>query len=156
MISLHDLNCISDLLDERFLNALLTLKSRMDLPAKPKNKTNAANDSNGTTIRNKRQGDGNLLQSQHITMYHGKMLNANANFHCNNPRPLTTRTTQKKPYKYKCNECSYSTKHPSSLRIHERTLSGEKPFCCQICDKLFGRKDYLLKHMRCHTGEKPY
>jgi len=34
--------------------------------------------------------------------------------------------------------------------------TGDKPFCCSICDKRHQRKDVLKVHLKSHTGERPY
>ena len=38
------------------------------------------------------------------------------------------------------------------MRIH----SGEKPYQCKVCNKLFNQSQNLKYHMRIHTGDKPY
>ncbi|CAH1250535.1 ZNF554 [Branchiostoma lanceolatum] len=96
------------------------------------------------------------------------------------------RRRNRKKHVYVCEECGYRTRGKSTMIIHIRTHTGEKPFgcclcshrttseknlrhhmqkrhtglekpyVCEYCGYTTGTKSALVKHIRIHTGEKPY
>ncbi|KAF3852608.1 hypothetical protein F7725_005963 [Dissostichus mawsoni] len=52
--------------------------------------------------------------------------------------------------------CGKDFPYASKLQRHLRTHSGERPFPCSMCEKRFPEKGLLMIHERVHTGEKPF
>ncbi|XP_078606291.1 uncharacterized protein LOC144878986 [Branchiostoma floridae x Branchiostoma japonicum] len=57
---------------------------------------------------------------------------------------------------HKCGECDKEFRQLTDMKRHVRTHTGEKPFGCEDCGKQFSVLSQLKIHMRTHTGEKPY
>ncbi|XP_071038437.1 RE1-silencing transcription factor B-like isoform X4 [Parasteatoda tepidariorum] len=46
-----------------------------------------------------------------------------------------------------CSDCSYSTHDGSNFRKHVRIHTGNRPYMCTVCNKSFTLKHHLKNHM---------
>lgn len=59
-------------------------------------------------------------------------------------------------FTHSCPTCGKSFKKNSQLIRHVRIHTGEKPFVCEFCNKAFNQKNALNIHRTKHTGEKKF
>ena len=62
----------------------------------------------------------------------------------------------KPPRVHECTTCGQACVTPSALTKHLRVHSGDKPYSCHACGKAFARSGELSGHLRVHSGDKPY
>lgn len=63
---------------------------------------------------------------------------------------------EKKEYENRCKYCPKSFRKPSDLIRHVRTHTGEKPYQCKHCDKSFAVKCTLDCHLKVHEGNEKF
>lgn len=57
---------------------------------------------------------------------------------------------------YQCSLCLRKFQQKMSLVRHLKSHTGERPFQCPLCPKSFNQKCNMERHIRSHTGERPY
>ncbi|XP_068161548.1 early growth response protein 2b isoform X2 [Antennarius striatus] len=70
-------------------------------------------------------------------------------------RPSKT-PIHERPYPCPAEGCDRRFSRSDELTRHIRIHTGHKPFQCRICMRNFSRSDHLTTHIRTHTGEKPF
>ncbi|KAK6317510.1 hypothetical protein J4Q44_G00129100 [Coregonus suidteri] len=75
-------------------------------------------------------------------------------------RKYPNRQCKTPPHKrlYPCplETCDSRFSRSDELTRHIRIHTGQKPYQCRICMRNFSRSDHLTTHIRTHTGEKPF
>ncbi|MBN3275627.1 EGR1 protein, partial [Polyodon spathula] len=79
-------------------------------------------------------------------------------------KPIRARKSQtnlsgppkEKPFSCPMVNCERRFSRSDELNRHLRIHTGHKPFQCRICLRSFSRSDHLTTHTRTHTGEKPF
>lgn len=55
-----------------------------------------------------------------------------------------------------CPICRLGFSQPGNMKRHLRTHTGEKPYSCPHCKAAFSQTTHLKRHILTHTGERPH
>jgi len=66
------------------------------------------------------------------------------------------RRALERPHACPASPCSRRFARTDELTRHLRVHTGLKPFVCPVCERSFSRSDHLTTHVRTHTGERPF
>ncbi|XP_064102837.1 zinc finger protein 595-like isoform X1 [Macrobrachium nipponense] len=69
---------------------------------------------------------------------------------------MSTIMENDKTNKYPCKLCDAVSKTKGTFEKHMRRHTGEKPFSCQVCGKAFSLLCNVKRHEITHSGQKPF
>ncbi|KAL1467874.1 hypothetical protein MTO96_025909 [Rhipicephalus appendiculatus] len=55
---------------------------------------------------------------------------------------------------YACPYCPYTSVRRYTVKLHQRTHTGERPFVCNVCSRRFVQRTHLMVHQKRHVGLK--
>ena len=75
--------------------------------------------------------------------------------HCKTPVMKSFQLCRTLDGRYICPKCPNTYSSRNAVKLHMWNHNGVKPYTCNVCDKSFGRVDYLRRHKQDVHRNKP-